>query len=182
MKHSSQQLELIFNHSFAEIWRTCLRGGADEPLYLPAKNENELHSIIYTQDYFASALHEVAHWCIAGIAKRQITDYGYWYIKGPRSSSQQERFLQVEQYPQALEWIFSTACQFPFHLSYDNLESTEKDEHFSRHVQMKAVYLVEKGLPSRAALFASELAVQFGGDKYLDPVSYAQPFFSFSGH
>ena len=62
--HHSADLELLFAGCFRERWRTRLEGGATEPLYLPASG-NGVHRLCYRADYFASALHETAHWCIA---------------------------------------------------------------------------------------------------------------------
>lgn len=194
--HLAPELEIIFGDLFTSRYRTCLKGGAEEPLYLPAGNEKSgVHSVIYTRDYFASALHEVAHWCLAGADRRWQTDYGYWYIKGPRTASQQIRFQQVEQVPQALEWIFSSACRFPFRVSLDDpglipgLNSgvvqgvvpgavsgvVPACKNFNRLVQERAIFFTKKGLPLRAAAFAKQLARRFGGNAYLDPQTYMEP-------
>ncbi len=55
-----------FHFLFEAPYRTRLCGGAEEPLYRPAGAEGGHHSIIFTRDYLSSALHEIAHWCIAG--------------------------------------------------------------------------------------------------------------------
>ena len=97
-------------------------GGGEEPLYLPSSDPDRApHRIVYREDYFASALHEVAHWCLAGVARRDREDYGYWYAPDGRDAQAQVEFERVEARPQALEWIFSDACGFPFELSADNL-------------------------------------------------------------
>lgn len=115
-------LERIFNATFAELG--CqLRGGAAEPLYQPRREAAELDVIHYTRDYYASALHEVAHWCIAGDRRRREVDYGYWYAPDGRTPAQQQVFEQVEIRPQALEWLFHLCCGHRFRLSADNLES-----------------------------------------------------------
>jgi elongation factor P hydroxylase len=80
-----------------------------------------VHLLWYREDYFASALHEVAHWCIAGEQRRQQLDFGYWYAPDGRSPEQQGAFEAVEYKPQALEWFFSLACGYRFRLSADNL-------------------------------------------------------------
>lgn len=171
--HSSLTLETIFSDLFSMKYRTHLLGGSQEPLYLPGADAKTAHKIIYKEDYFASALHEISHWCIAGSGKRQELDYGYWYIEN-RTNAQQLEFQQFEQRPQALEWIFSTACQFPFRLSYDNLESTEGAERFGRMVQENVFTYLHKGLPVRAAGFARCLAEFFGGVAYLDEKVYSK--------
>jgi elongation factor P hydroxylase len=115
-------LESLFNDCFTERWNTQLIGGAQEPLYQPAAIAGQLHSLFYREDFFASALHEVAHWCIAGEARRQQLDFGYWYAPEGRSPEQQKAFETAEIKPQALEWYFSTACGYRFQISVDNFD------------------------------------------------------------
>lgn len=122
-----------------------------------------MHRVIFTRDYFASALHEVAHWCIAGPERRQQLDYGYWYAPDGRDPQQQCEFEQVEVKPQALEWIFSRAAGFRFRLSADNLDgSGGVSETFRRSVWQQARIYSERGMPSRAAQFRASLAATFG--------------------
>lgn len=112
----------LFNGVFLGSHDTCLIGGADEPEYRPADTESAYHRIIFRQDYVSSALHEVAHWCIAGQSRRLCLDYGYWYVPDGRSQKEQSLFEQVERKPQALEWIFSRAAGVRFRVSEDNLD------------------------------------------------------------
>lgn len=117
----SSDLERLFQNTFVEL--NCqLRGGAAEPLYSPRQNAAEPDVIYYTRDYYASALHEVAHWCIAGDKRRRHVDYGYWYAPDGRTLAQQQAFEQVEIKPQALEWLFHLCCGHRFQISADNLE------------------------------------------------------------
>src|SRR5690606_16580490 len=95
---------------------------AQEPLYQPDATVDGIHLLYYRADYFASALHETAHWCIAGEARRRLTDFGYWYAPEGRSAAAQRSFEEVESRPQALEWLFSQACAYPFRISVDNLD------------------------------------------------------------
>ena len=111
----------IFAAEFSEAFGTELIGGAEEPLYLPAGPNSPVAKIFYRQDFLASALHEVAHWCIAGKARRAMEDFGYWYNPDGRSAAQQNKFELAEVKPQALEWMFSVACKKPFQVSTDNL-------------------------------------------------------------
>lgn len=119
----SRDLERLFQQVFHNF-DTRLCGGGAEPVYLagpPAR-------IVYTRDYFRSALHEVAHWCVAGPERRQRDDYGYWYAPDGRDAAQQRLFEQVEIAPQALELIFCAACAHPFRVSVDNLDGGAADE------------------------------------------------------
>lgn len=111
-----------FDQCFSN-YNTRLKPGADEPFYQAASTSSP--AIIYSnRDFFSSALHEVAHWCIAGFKRRQQNDYGYWYEPDGRSPARQSEFFEVEIKPQALEWAFHIASQIPFRLSLDNLNQT----------------------------------------------------------
>ena len=89
---NAQRLEAVFGACFAARWRTRLVGGAGEPFYQPARSAGEYHLLHYRLDYFASALHEVAHWCIAGTRRRRLPDFGYWYAPDGREPVQQRAF------------------------------------------------------------------------------------------
>ena len=116
-----EELTAIFNSLFSDSFNTRLEGGADEPLYLPASSSCKHNRLVFCQDYISSALHEVAHWCLAGEKRRNLIDYGYWYHPDGRSRAQQKIFEKVEIRPQALEWIFSVAASHSFTVSTDNL-------------------------------------------------------------
>ncbi|MFO0688918.1 MAG: elongation factor P hydroxylase [Myxococcota bacterium] len=153
-------LERIFRDCFFEAHATVLEGGSPEPLYLPSPDPARLpHRILYREDYFASALHEVAHWCLAGPERRQQEDYGYWYRPDGRSAEEQVEFERAEARPQALEWIFSEACGFPFHLSADNLAGAlGPSDRFEQAVRRAKETYLAHGLPERAERFRAALA------------------------
>lgn len=143
----------MFAEAFAD-YDTILVGGAEEPLYQPGWP----HRIVYTRDYFRSALHEVAHWCVAGTQRRQLEDYGYWYAPDGRNAEQQAEFERVELLPQALEKIFCEACGHPFRVSLDNLQGVTGDERrFSDAVDKQVELLASRGLPQRAARWVRQL-------------------------
>ncbi|MFU8817688.1 MAG: elongation factor P hydroxylase [Pseudomonadales bacterium] len=96
-----------------------LIGGAAEPLYLPATSQRPA-IIRYTLDYPQSALHEIAHWCLATPQRRALVDYGMWYLPPPRSARDQARFYAAEVPVQALEMLMAGACGLHFHCSVDN--------------------------------------------------------------
>jgi elongation factor P hydroxylase len=103
-------------------------GGASEPLYLPA----EVHRpalLYYRSDFAASALHEAAHWCIAGNARRRQRDFGYLYQPPPRTAAQQCAFFASERRVQTLEWFFADAAGVDFYPSADNLSADPSDFH-----------------------------------------------------
>lgn len=122
MNHRPEDLVTLFNTLFRKSRGTELVRGGDEPEYLPAGVAGEYAQVIFAHGYFASALHEISHWCIAGEKRRQLPDYGYWYCPDGRTPEQQRAFEQVEIKPQALEWLFSVACGSGFHISVDNLD------------------------------------------------------------
>lgn len=151
----SGELERLFRATFFDSHHTVLVGGASEPVYLPGRP----HQICYTRDYFRSALHEIAHWCVAGAARRQQEDYGYWYAPDGRSADQQAEFSRVEVYPQALEALFCAACGHDFRVSLDNLNGDGGDEAaFAVMVKAKAQALLEQGLAERPARWCKALA------------------------
>jgi elongation factor P hydroxylase len=156
--HHYQDLIRIFNTCFESSHNTRLTCGEDEPLYLPAHETCSWHSIVFAHGFFSSALHECAHWLIAGEARRKLVDYGYWYIPDGRTAEQQARFQQVEVKPQAMEWILSNAAGFPFHFSIDNLCGVETNpEPFKEAVRQQVRVYRQQGLSPRAALFHKAL-------------------------
>ena len=155
-------VEEAFHGCFLDGENTRLQGGAQEPLYRPARG-GEPNAIFYTLDYAASALHEVAHWCVAGPERRRREDYGYWYAPDGRSEEQQRLFEQVEVRPQAMEWIFNVAAGRRFRVSADNLNmGLGPSESFKQAVFEQTRRFCRDGLPQRAARFALALAVRSG--------------------
>ncbi|MDE4455549.1 elongation factor P hydroxylase [Psychrobacter sp. DAB_AL62B] len=112
-------LILLFNALFVNQ-RVILVRGTGEPEYFPAQN-NQPARIEFAHGFFASALHEISHFCVAGQRRRQLSDFGYWYAPDGRSAAQQQAFERVEIKPQALECLFTLACRRPFQVSQDNL-------------------------------------------------------------
>lgn len=133
-------------------WQTLLLAGNDEPVYLPAATSQARHRIVFAHGYFNSALHELAHWCLAGERRRQLEDYGYWYCPDGRDAGQQAAFEQVEVKPQALEWWLALACGRRFRTSRDNLGGAATDSRpFRTAVLRQAQRYGRDGLPGRAA-------------------------------
>ena len=151
----SEKLVSLFDAAF-ERENTVLRGGASEPFYQPG-----MPSVIYFRENFGrSALHEVAHWCVAGKYRRTLDDYGYWYAPDGRNPRQQAAFYGVEVRPQALERVFCEALSIPFQVSVDNLSITLSDpaiSHFARAVDAERRRLRISGLPVRGAVFLEAL-------------------------
>ena len=150
-------IENIFHDCFRLSHKTALVGGQDEPFY-QADSDGEGATIFYRSNYASSALHEVAHWCIAGAERRRIDDYGYWYEPDGRSADQQAQFEQVEVKPQALEWLFSKAVGVPFRLSVDNLSNEfVASSTFGARVRKQAIEYCQGALPERASVFLKAL-------------------------
>lgn len=169
MHHCSTLIQL-FNECFLHTYNTELCGGGQEPVYQPARCSTQYHRIVFTRDYFASALHEVAHWCVAGAARRQCEDYGYWYAPDGRSAAQQKLFEQVEAKPQALEWLFSRAANYRFRLSADNLSSNiEASSGFAQCVSAQARLFCREGVNVRAGRFIQSLCAHYGVSDVYSP-------------
>lgn len=156
----------LFNDCFLQSHNTILAYGKDEPLYLPA-NEKQAHNIIYfAHGFFNSALHECAHWMIAGEERRKSVDFGYWYIPDGRNAEQQALFQQVEVKPQALEWIFSQAAGSKFEFSFDNLDGSVEDyEQFKSAVTKQMLSYQQSGLLGRARVFYRALLLYYQPQK-----------------
>jgi hypothetical protein len=117
-----------------------------------------VHEIQYREDFVSSALHEIAHWCLAGSLRCTQDDYGYWYIKD-RGKDQQVQFEQVEAKPQGLEWILSIAAGVDFRVSCDNFNVQSSDSTlFRRLVRQYAVAQIEAGLLQRTRQLVDALA------------------------
>ena len=166
ISHNASDLEILFKGCFGESERTALMGGADEPLYEPAGSDGEMHVLYYREDFFASALHEIAHWCIAGEARRQLRDFGYWYAPEGRNPEEQQAFEAVEVGPQALEWVLSCAAGYRFRLSVDNLDpatgALPDTRAFAGAVLARVEHFQALGLPARGRLFFDCLRRHYG--------------------
>jgi len=144
-----------FNRCFYSH-NTRLQGGAVEPYYVPADGRHGAARVCFRADYLRSALHEVAHWCIAGCHRRRLADYGYWYSPDNRSLSEQAAFFAVEAKPQALEKTFCEALGVPFAASIDNLNLTlpqQSLEDFQSRLEATYWAYRRHGLPERARRF-----------------------------
>ena len=158
-----------FNALFGNCLNTRLEGGFDEPLYRPANAQQPFHSIQFTYDYVASALHEISHWCVAGEQRRKLIDYGYWYAPDGRSEQQQREFELVEVKPQAYEWLLSRACQLPFRLSVDNLHAqAQASLVFKQAVAAEAQRLCRDGAPERLQKLLNLFSARFSNSAKLD--------------
>lgn len=157
--HQYQDLITLFNGCFSQSHNTRLIKGGDEPLYSPANDECAYHQIIFARGYYASAFHEISHWCQAGEARRLLEDFGYWYKPDGRNEQEQKEFEQVEVIPQAIEWAFNVAAQRKFHVSSDNLSGFQADTNsFKKKVLQQVQVFLEKGFPVRANQFIETVA------------------------
>jgi elongation factor P hydroxylase len=143
------ELIVLLNTVYMPSYGTVLRGGFDEPFYLAAR-PGKAAEIRFTRDYYRSALHELAHWCVAGKERRKIDDFGYWYAPDGRTQEQQDEFFRVEVKPQAIEWALSLCCGVKFDVSVDNLSNAVAgiQEFKSRVLRQLQIYL-NKGFPAR---------------------------------
>ncbi|KLV06032.1 elongation factor P hydroxylase [Photobacterium aquae] len=164
MEHSNHDLMAIFNGCFLASFNTELVLGGDEPIYLPADAEHPHHRVVFARGYFASALHEIAHWCIAGAERRLLEDYGYWYEPDGRSEQVQAEFEKVEVKPQAVEWILAASCGFRFQVSCDNLSGSCQPDRvgFTNKVREQVLRYLAEGMPQRAKILSDVLREHYG--------------------
>jgi hypothetical protein len=154
-----ENLIFLFAQQFKHTEQTVLVKGDGEPIYLPKTSIYDFHQVVFAHGFFSSAMHELAHWCIAGIERRKLVDYGYWYEPDGRTLDQQLAFAQVEAKPQALEWIFNYACNRRFHISLDNLNGISGDDlPFKQAVLQEIRIYQHRGLPPRALILQKALA------------------------
>ncbi|WP_440904654.1 elongation factor P hydroxylase [Catenovulum sp. SX2] len=157
--HDIQDIIQLFNQTFLPSYNTELVKGDDEPIYYPATDTSPA-KVVFAHGYYASALHEIAHWCLAGSERRQQVDYGYWYNPDGRNEQQQKAFEQVEIKPQAIEWILSVAAGFNFKVSCDNLNgSYQPDRHeFRSKIRQQVESYLTQAMPERLNTFALTLS------------------------
>ncbi len=165
--HKIDDLIPLFYQTVGTHYNTRLIKGDDEPVYLPANDTTAYHQIVFAHGFFTSALHEIAHWCVAGEKRRLLEDYGYWYCPDGRDQNQQSEFEKVEIKPQAIEWCLSVSAGLEFKVSCDNLNgSFSPDRHaFRAKIFQQVKHYIAQGLPTRAEPLCRAMA-QF----------YHQPF------
>jgi elongation factor P hydroxylase len=153
----AEAIAVVFNATFAARFATVMLGGAEEPLYLPGTNGVPAR-ILYRSDFAASALHEAAHWCIAGPLRRRHVDYGYGYVPPPRPAAARRAFFDAERDVQALECAFAESAGLPFRISADDFAATahERDV-FAAAVARRCAEQRSGALPARAMLFSAAL-------------------------
>ena len=175
--HKIEDIIHIFNHCFAEQYNTRLEKGGDYPIYLPAflneggeASERPYHVILFAHGYYSSALHEISHWLVAGEARRQLEDFGYWYEPDGRSAERQREFETVEVKPQAIEWVLANAAGFRYFASADNLSGNPGDNSaFKQAVYDQVKVYAERGyLPKRAEILRKALAEFYGTPDKID--------------
>jgi elongation factor P hydroxylase len=172
-EHDPEDLMRIFDQLFFDSENTRLLRGGNEPIYIPAADNCQYHQIIFAHGFFSSALHEIAHWCIAGKERCLQLDYGYWYVPDGRDQRQQAKFEQVEIKPQALEWLLSSACRKPFRVSVDNLGGVVTDtQPFKQAVYQQVLSYCQHGLPPRGQLLYQALADFYQSPTQLQASSY----------
>lgn len=171
--HDANDLIRIFNTCFKTSHQTQLILGDGEPLYLPKNTNLPYHTIYFAHGFFRSALHECAHWFLAGEKRRLLEDYGYWYIPDGRNNEEQNKFLEVEVKPQALEWIFCVTAGYPFRPSFDNLNgATTAAASFMEKMLFEITNWCQKGLPPRARKFQEALSVFYNAKIPLLPEQF----------
>ncbi|MEZ8822788.1 elongation factor P hydroxylase [Vibrio sp. 10N.261.55.A7] len=172
MTHQYQDIIAIFNQTFFNSYNTKLELGGDEPVYLPADAATAYHRVIFARGFYASALHEIGHWCVAGPQRRLLEDFGYWYEPDGRTEQVQAEFEKVEVRPQAYEWILSKSAGFPFTVSCDNLHGDFEPDRlaFMSKVHKEVLGILEQGLPKRVEMLSNALRHHY----QVEPLSTSQ--------
>ena len=173
-----QKLITLFNDLFIETYNTERVLGGGEPIYLPADDTHVHHRLIFAHGFFNSALHEIAHWCVAGSERRMSEDFGYWYEPDGRSLDQQKAFEKVEVAPQSIEWILAKSCGRRFRVSADNLSLLESgvqhyDKAFKNNIWKEVQRRFDEGLPERVKLLSDRLIECFQPGLSLDRSLFA---------
>jgi len=139
----------LINKRYLDNYNTKLVAGFDEPFYQASK-PGKPAEIQFSHDYFRSALHELAHWCVAGVERRRKDDYGYWYAADGRDQKQQDEFFKLEVKPQAIEWAFSIVCEVGFEASVDNLNNqVEGVDTFKKDLSSQLQFYLNNGFSKR---------------------------------
>lgn len=163
MTHHYQDLIDIFESTFFVDYRTRLVKGDAEPVYLPANKSFDYHRIVFANGFYASGLHEIAHWLVAGKQRRLLEDFGYWYHPDGRDGQKQREFEDAEVRPQAIEWSLSVAAGYEFTVSCDNLDGVEPDRFaFQARVYEQVKQFLVDGYPKRVKLLMQALAEFYG--------------------
>jgi elongation factor P hydroxylase len=178
--HDYADLITLFDGCFFDKFNTRLVKGGHEPIYIPSGNSvdgyriKDYHQILFAHGFYRSALHEVAHWLVAGDLRRLKVDYGYWYAPDGRNAEQQSVFERVEVKPQAIEWILTKACRHTFTVSVDNLSGEPTDPlPFKQSVFDQVLALQRNGMSLRAETFRQSLAMFYGTPSDLDAVDFS---------
>lgn len=158
------RLEALFAQLFRKSERTVLvRASTVDPVYYPQGDSRALAEIHFANDFFSSALHEIAHWLIAGSERRTKLDYGYWYKPDGRDQEEQQYFERFEARNQGLEWILSVAANHDFHVSADNLSGDSTDgRDFALAVRQHALAFLGNGFSGRCKALIEALIFEFG--------------------
>ena len=152
----------IFDGLFKDSLNTVLVRGEGEPIYLPADTNHPHHRVIFAHGFFASALHEIAHWCVAGPERRLLEDFGYWYKPDGRTEQEQDEFERVEVSPQAYEWILTLSAGRKFHFSADNLsQGLGASESFKESVAARARHVLAYGMNARLTALSEALRAEY---------------------
>ena len=153
----------LFDTTFYGRYNTRLIKGGDEPLYSPANESCSYHQIIFAHGSYASALHEISHWCLAGAERRLLEDFGYWYIPDGRDQRQQKAFEQVEIKPQAIEWALCVAAGKGFDVSTDNLLGEGETDRiaFKAKVYQQVLHYLAEGFPVDTETFIQVLSKHY---------------------
>lgn len=159
----ADEIITLFNDLYGARENTWLTRAEDDPCYLPGRGGQPRNLICFAHGFYTSALHEIAHWLLAGPDRRRLVDYGYWYQPGERSDAVRSRFFAVEKNNQSLEWFLTVAAGIRFFVSVDEpAMPAGRLQEFRRAVAERARQRVMEGLPAAAAPLLQALTGRYG--------------------
>ena len=152
----------IFNRVF-DADSTKLIAGGSEPLFTPATAASPHAYITYARGLVQSSLHETAHWLYAGNKRRQLVDYGYWYVPDGRNAQEQQCFEQHEVAVQGIEWVLSIASGVQFRVSADNWHSPVPSTQFIQAIfQRSSMLIAQQAWPTSWRDLVAQLCIASG--------------------
>ncbi len=129
-------------------------------MILPADAEVPYNRIVFAHGFYASAIHEISHWCIAGKARRELVDFSATGIA--RMGVMPKRKASLKMLKRSRR--HSTGCSvlaagYPLNVSCDNLEGDFEPDRvvFQRRVHAQVMDYLANGIPERPARFIKAL-------------------------
>ncbi len=100
----------------------------------------------------------ISHWCIAGKARRELVDFGYWYCRTDAMPRHKASLKMLEVKPQALDCCSAWQRDIRLMLAATIWKDFEPDRVvFQRRVHAQVMDYLANGIPERPARFIKAL-------------------------